>query len=496
LFSKPIEVQDEGISLTTSLHLLDFIGEGVTAVLSALHKVAVTITDRFVRATVADTTSGLLDDKIEIVNGVNTTVNKSILNPGANEKIRYSIDTAAGPPGPPGPPGPAGAIASINGDATPAQVLAAGANITITPGPAGTNTIAATGGGGGTTKQISQAANGFIVGDVIRSSGVNGEYTKSQANVATNADVVGIVSTAGNPLFTVTTEGYVTLTAGFLAGIGAVTGDDLFLSDSVAGGLTVTEPTTGSTVSKPVAQVTNASTEEIYWHNYRGQDNQSVTPSGINYTVNADETVNSYWTTVIPLPVAVGNLMGWSAVSVGHGYYGNGIIEVVAPGTTISIIPLAGESVGNYVMNFSQNKIVRIKQTIASRLTQAVCRSAVGLSTVGGTAVNFSSLTNTTESRICFAHDSTNVYAICCNGVAISSVNIGAYTDFQKYIYEIVWTPGVNVKFYINGALSATITTNIPTAATQVYQTWGLNAPSGIDTTELLQSQPVISIEI
>lgn len=41
-----------------------------------------------------------------------------------------------------------GGITSINGDTTAAQVLAAGANITITPGPAGTNTIAATAGGG------------------------------------------------------------------------------------------------------------------------------------------------------------------------------------------------------------------------------------------------------------------------------------------------------------------------------------------------------------
>ena len=49
-----------------------------------------------VKATVADTTPSFLDSKIELVSGTNTTVTKTILNPGANEKIRYQVNSTGG----------------------------------------------------------------------------------------------------------------------------------------------------------------------------------------------------------------------------------------------------------------------------------------------------------------------------------------------------------------------------------------------------------------
>lgn len=53
--------------------------------------------DIFVKATAADTTASYLDNKIEILPGsLNVTVVKTIINPGGNEMIRYTIDTSGG----------------------------------------------------------------------------------------------------------------------------------------------------------------------------------------------------------------------------------------------------------------------------------------------------------------------------------------------------------------------------------------------------------------
>ncbi len=53
-------------------------------------------TDEFVKVDALDSTTGFLDDKIEIINGINTTVVKTILNIGGNEKISYQINAAGG----------------------------------------------------------------------------------------------------------------------------------------------------------------------------------------------------------------------------------------------------------------------------------------------------------------------------------------------------------------------------------------------------------------
>ena len=52
--------------------------------------------DELVKVNSADTTAGYLDDKFEVLAGANVTVIKTILNPGANEKIRYTIASTGG----------------------------------------------------------------------------------------------------------------------------------------------------------------------------------------------------------------------------------------------------------------------------------------------------------------------------------------------------------------------------------------------------------------
>lgn len=66
-----------------------------------------------------------------------------------------------------------------------------------------------------------------------------------------------------------------------------------------------------------------------------------------------------------------------------------------------------------------------------------------------------------------FKVDNGDVYAGVCDGndetLSDTGVNISAGSSYD---FEIIFTPGVDAKFYINDTLVATITTNLPTGVT------------------------------
>ena len=115
---------------------------------------------------------------------------------------------------------------------------------------------------------VTQTGHAFVVGNVLRHNGTS--YIKAQANSAANAEVVGIVSTVtGTDIFILTDNGYITGLAGLTAG------SVYFLSDSIAGALTATEPTTADYISKPLLIATSTTTG--WFNNWRGL---TVGPSG------------------------------------------------------------------------------------------------------------------------------------------------------------------------------------------------------------------------
>ncbi len=188
-----------------------------------------------------------------------------------------------------------GVITSINADATPAQTIIAGAGISVTDNGTGGHTIATTGTGSGEVlqKTFTQAAHGFTVGQVLKSSGVDGEFALAEGDVAVNADVIGIVTSVPTVnTFVLTCQGYEIVSV--LPG-GAVTGDNLYLSDSVAGALTLIDPAIANvpgTISKPLGTVINDSTGLCLIFNQRGQEQQStpVTASGLLYSAYGIQT--------------------------------------------------------------------------------------------------------------------------------------------------------------------------------------------------------------
>jgi len=117
-------------------------------------------------------------------------------------------------------------------------------------------------GGGDTTKLsevILQPGHTFAPGDVVRPDTANPEeYILAQADTAENAEAVGIVETVAGPSFQITFQGKIDLSS--------VTWTDLpflslsevwFLSDTVAGELTRTPPSTAGTVIKAMLVVNN-----------------------------------------------------------------------------------------------------------------------------------------------------------------------------------------------------------------------------------------------
>lgn len=108
---------------------------------------------------------------------------------------------------------------------------------------------------------VAQTAHGLAVGDVVKSSGTDGEYDKAQADTAANAEVVGIVSAVLDvDNYTITTSGSITDAAVVPT---ETAGTVLFLSEATAGLLTTTEPTDLGYISKPVAIMTGSNESMI-----------------------------------------------------------------------------------------------------------------------------------------------------------------------------------------------------------------------------------------
>lgn len=117
------------------------------------------------------------------------------------------------------------------------------------------------GSGGSATKETITFANSFGAGDIIRRTASS--YVAAQADTAANSEVLGVVESATGSTFTIVYFGKLSITAhGYT--VGAV----LFLSSSVAGLLTETEPTAAGKVSKPVAVVLDA--DNLLITNMRG----------------------------------------------------------------------------------------------------------------------------------------------------------------------------------------------------------------------------------
>jgi hypothetical protein len=121
-------------------------------------------------------------------------------------------------------------------------------------------------GGGGSTKDITQNAHTLNVGNVVRYNSGTSLYVLAQADSEANAEVVGIVSNdVSANVFTLLSSGYLTSLSGLTAG------SVHYLSETVAGELTTSEPVLLNSINKPL--LIADSTTSGFFFNWRGVAN-------------------------------------------------------------------------------------------------------------------------------------------------------------------------------------------------------------------------------
>jgi hypothetical protein len=118
-------------------------------------------------------------------------------------------------------------------------------------------------GGFSISKEFTQVAHGFSIGEILRLNGA--VFVLAQADMAANADVVGIVSAVTDA------DNFVLLFGGFVENLIPVlaAGTVYFLDAAVAGAMTAVPPAVIGQVRKPLLIAYSTSTG--FWLNYNGQ---------------------------------------------------------------------------------------------------------------------------------------------------------------------------------------------------------------------------------
>jgi tetrahydromethanopterin S-methyltransferase subunit B len=223
-------------------------------------------------------------------------------------------------------------------------------------------------GGSGTTLTsgtITQTAHGFVVGNII---GYNGTaYVKAQANNAVNAEATGIVTSI------IDANSFTFSQSGLITGLSGLTpGEIYFLSDSVAGALTPTEPTAVTSVSKPLLEAVSATSG--YYTNMRGTPalgQAAVVQYGENTTITNLGTITGTLATISGSSFTIPSAGTWevtynifgSQTSIANGtvaIYNSS--DVIVPNSTGNIA-----SFGNSLVNLeATNKVFIITSGAAT----------------------------------------------------------------------------------------------------------------------------------
>lgn len=235
----------------------------------------------------------------------------------------------------------------------------------------------------------------------------------------------------------------------------------------------------------------------VYKVAYDGTQFNLVSPSSLNvltHAINTDETQYSYYTYRLDAPSTAN---GWSFVSgagatiIGGGANYSGFNSGSA---TTTLFGPANSGSGQF--DFNTTKILKIKFTTQSG-SSSYGQTGGNLLGIGiaNTKADLASTAATTR-RIAIVFGASGACtAVCANGTSVTTAAI-TYTSTAKVIntWAIVHNPVTpSVKFYLNGTVVATITTNVPTTDGGATPPFGIaNNSLNID---LYMTHPVVSIQ-
>ncbi len=195
----------------------------------------------------------------------------------------------------------------------------------------------------------------------------------------------------------------------------------------------------------------------------------AISASGALYTVNADETVATWFTDTVDIPTSGSTLVGWTVSNIGaithrafgtfFGTFNGGVCEQIFSEATVS---------NTFRFNTGKDVRVKIRAEIEPGSTDG---DAIAFGFADSGTTNFPNPASV-DRAIKFVWKNVSgvdtLYTVTADNSANTNNAFTGYVFNDPHIYDIVWT-ATDVKFYIDGTLLATHTTNIPASNDVVY---------------------------
>lgn len=211
-------------------------------------------------------------------------------------------------------------------------------------------------------------------------------------------------------------------------------------------------------------------------------------------TFTTNPLVNTYYTYEVPMiyddASASNGFIGWAQANVGDAsdlFGASGAAKILSGGGNTylySYVPGTGSAEG-YVA--SDNKQISVK----FRLKMSSTANIMAFGLIGTTTTAYAAQTEIARS-VRFVENGGTLYAQNSNGTTSTTTDISSgITRTNWNTYEFVLDPGVNIKYYVNGTLVATHTTNLPTTG-NLLLSFGLST-----TTQYMLAFPgVVKLEL
>ena len=192
---------------------------------------------------------------------------------------------------------------------------------------------------------------------------------------------------------------------------------------------------------------------------------------------NTNVSANAWYTFTLPIsavlqPGPAEVLDGWLCTAnvsqtITDTYRGGaGIFEFAGSGAANISNTLPGTGT-NTAYTVSANKAVKIKFRFKDG-SGGTGRVGFGL-TPSGTPGDIYDTNSATVNTARFLISTSTLYAVTATGAANTNTDISSgITTSSWHTYEMVFTPGTDCKFYVDGVLKATHTTNLPASGTGI----------------------------
>lgn len=218
----------------------------------------------------------------------------------------------------------------------------------------------------------------------------------------------------------------------------------------------------------------------------------SITDAFAN-TPNTSETNATWYTWTQPfiataVPVMLGFTNTFTVSTNDYGGFGHKTLSASA--SVVLYDKLSGNG-SNETYTAASSKDIKFKWRMRQGVSGAGDYLGFGIANASTT---FDDIQTSTVAGVRFVNNNGVIYASNGDGSANTNTNVDSgITDANWNVYEIVFNPGTDAKFYINGTLVATHTTNLPTGSLELF---GIGYTKGTNNITIYINPVTISLEL